>query len=356
MAEGFEPGGLPLLIGSLPLTDHAEAVRLVLGCTPRIPLWPQLPAHPEEGMMAQFLPGMPGLAVEDGRRFIDLLDPGFDGQMLEFYEDYMAVTEGGADIDASRFALRPDTARGFFTLVDHLTADPGPLMAVKGQVTGPITFATGVTDRNRQGHFLRRPDPGRRGQAAGAQGPVAGPAAVGFRPSGHRFHRRAGPGRVRVVGNDQHFQGRRHRVPRRGGPGHPPGRRAGRHSCLCQHRLVPGPFRRRGHRQLRRLRLFRPVRPVSGPDRGVHFVGRDPGLGNRTHPFAGGPGQGDRGHPGVPVGGPGPGRGRAGRRPGNAAGPVPHHPQLRRRLPERRTGAPGPGADPGVSERIRGKA
>ena len=40
----------PCLIGSLPLTDYAEAARLVWDYTPEIPLWVQLPKVPGEGM------------------------------------------------------------------------------------------------------------------------------------------------------------------------------------------------------------------------------------------------------------------------------------------------------------------
>ena len=64
MANDFKPNGLPTLIGSLPLSDHDEALGLVFDYTPDIPVWVQLPVHVQEGMIAQFLPGMPGLAGE----------------------------------------------------------------------------------------------------------------------------------------------------------------------------------------------------------------------------------------------------------------------------------------------------
>ena len=51
MDSPFRPRGLPVLIGSLPLTDHVEACQLVWEHTPQIPLWIQLPAHKEEGMV-----------------------------------------------------------------------------------------------------------------------------------------------------------------------------------------------------------------------------------------------------------------------------------------------------------------
>jgi hypothetical protein len=64
MSTNFHPKCLPVLIGSLPLYDHAEGVKLVFEYTPEIPLWVQLPAYKEEGMVAQFQPGFPGLKLE----------------------------------------------------------------------------------------------------------------------------------------------------------------------------------------------------------------------------------------------------------------------------------------------------
>jgi len=152
MTDHFQPDGLPVLIGSLPLADHGEAIRLVFDYTPDIPLWVQLPVHAEEGMMAQFLPGMPGLAVEPERMFIDAESPTYADELLQFYEEYMAV-EGGADMNNTRFVLKPDTAGGFFAFLDHLRKLPAPPVAVKGQVTGPVTFTTGVTDKNGRAIF-----------------------------------------------------------------------------------------------------------------------------------------------------------------------------------------------------------
>jgi methionine synthase II (cobalamin-independent) len=147
MGETFRPGGLPVLIGSLPLADHEEAARLVFSHTPEIPLWVQLPVYPEEGMVAQFMPGLPGLATVEGRTCIDASADDFAAALAEFYEDYLAVTEGGAELDGSRFALPPEIARGFFVFLEHVAALKTPPAALKGQVTGPITFTTAVKDQ-----------------------------------------------------------------------------------------------------------------------------------------------------------------------------------------------------------------
>ncbi len=149
----FQANALPVLIGSLPLEDHQAANRLVLKYTPEIPIWVQLPVYKEEGMIFQFTPGLPGLNFKDDEPFIDTSDERFNDDLLKFYEEYMAVTEGEKNIDDSRFAMKPDTAKGFFVLTDSLKAMPKPPVAVKGQITGPITFGTSVKDQNKRAIF-----------------------------------------------------------------------------------------------------------------------------------------------------------------------------------------------------------
>jgi methionine synthase II (cobalamin-independent) len=147
ISNNFHPDCRGLLIGSLPLTDHLEAQNLVLKYTPEIPLWVQLPAYREEGMMLQFLPGMPGLTVMDQRTFIDTESAKFDEELLAFYEDYTAISENTMPLGGSRFALTPDTAKGFFAFMEMLKTGGSSLVALKGQITGPITLSTGITDQ-----------------------------------------------------------------------------------------------------------------------------------------------------------------------------------------------------------------
>lgn len=149
----FKPNCLPVLIGSLPLTDHVEATRLIFDSTPEIPLWPQLPLYKEEGMLLQFLPGFPGMTDDQDKVFINTSDAEFDSELLTFYEEYIAVTEAGADLDSSRFALTQKTAKGFFTFLDQVERSSSSISALKGQITGPITFATAVKDENGRAVF-----------------------------------------------------------------------------------------------------------------------------------------------------------------------------------------------------------
>ncbi len=136
----------PALIGSLPMSDHGAATRLMFDYVPEIPLWVQLPVFKEEGMVPQFLPGFPGVKNTGDKTFIDSRDETFDAEVVQFYEDYLAVSENRADLVTSRFSLGEDTARGFFEFMRQTPAHEDQLFAVKGQITGPFTFATSVVD------------------------------------------------------------------------------------------------------------------------------------------------------------------------------------------------------------------
>lgn len=153
MMEVFRANGLATLIGSLPLVDHHEALDLIWEHMPEIPMWAQLPGSRHEGMMVQFASGLPGLCQANDSLFVDTAGEAFERELLEFYEEYMAVDEGRIRLDASRFALTEDTAQGFFTFLKRLQTAAGSLTAVKGQITGPFTFCTGIVDQDKRAIF-----------------------------------------------------------------------------------------------------------------------------------------------------------------------------------------------------------
>ena len=77
----------PVLIGSFPLKDHAEAMDIVLAHSPHIPAWPQLPAYPQEAMIPQFIRGMPGWRQDHAHPVVDTSQDGFDAELVAFYEE-----------------------------------------------------------------------------------------------------------------------------------------------------------------------------------------------------------------------------------------------------------------------------
>ena len=142
--NAFKPNAKPLLVGSLPLTDHEQALNLVMDHTPEVPLWVQLPLYREEGMIEQFLPGMPGLTRKGDKSFIDCASPDFEPEVLSFFEDFLMLCEPEALLDDSRFAFTQETGKGFAQFLKQ--TGNNEFEALKGQITGPITFATAVKD------------------------------------------------------------------------------------------------------------------------------------------------------------------------------------------------------------------
>ncbi len=144
----LQPKGIPLLIGSLPLEDHERALDMVFEYSPFVPSWVQLPKLKYEGMISQFMSSLPGYKLESQREYIDNLSSSFQEELILFYEEYMAVESGDKDIESSRFVLDEQRARGFYHLVERLKnmGDTKNIFAIKGQITGPITFATAVKD------------------------------------------------------------------------------------------------------------------------------------------------------------------------------------------------------------------
>jgi hypothetical protein len=153
MPPSLKPAGRPMLIGSQPLNDHAQAAHLVLSHVPEIPNWVQLPVFKHESMLAQFVSGMPGMVHRDDRTWVDTAGDRFEEEMVHFYEEYLAVCEQKRSLDESRFALTAHMAPGFFALLSALESPPENLFAVKGQITGPITFCTSLTDQDRRPIF-----------------------------------------------------------------------------------------------------------------------------------------------------------------------------------------------------------
>jgi len=149
----FSPGCLPLLIGSLPLLSHKEAVELILSTTPEIPLWPQLPKLKGEGMVRQFLSGFPGLVDDNSKYWIDTRQTDFESEMTDFYQDYLDIEENNDLLHDSRFKLGGDTAGGFAALTSSLDELHHSCITLKGQITGPVTTGLGVKDHNKRGIF-----------------------------------------------------------------------------------------------------------------------------------------------------------------------------------------------------------
>jgi len=136
MPEKLKFGCQPTMIGSMPQTDPDDACRVVLRHLPAVPAWPQLPHRsPKENMYAQFSERFPGVVVEDSRIYIDR-SRDIDGGLEKLFAAY-------TDNDISAYGLSRDYAAGFYAM---LASRADKALAVKGQVTGPISWGLAVAD------------------------------------------------------------------------------------------------------------------------------------------------------------------------------------------------------------------
>ncbi len=120
-------------IGSLPFTDAAEAVGLVLE-TFDIPFWPQLPKLGfRELMMPQYSEGMPGARVDEARG--DVFIERDEEAIQRFYE-----TCG----PEAKIAISKDYAIGLHTFLKAIEGRTFDFL--KGHVTGPLTFTLSFKD------------------------------------------------------------------------------------------------------------------------------------------------------------------------------------------------------------------
>ncbi len=136
----IEFGCLPTVIGSMPHTDPAEACSQISHYLKDIPGWPQLPKRSFlENMYVQFSEGFPGVVLEEERIYVDRSQD-LDNPLEKLYTAYL-------DNDIDKYPISADYAAGLhsFLALDNLSP-----LAVKGQITGPISWGLTVTDDSRR--------------------------------------------------------------------------------------------------------------------------------------------------------------------------------------------------------------
>lgn len=123
-------------IGSLPFSDPAQAAAFVHSCGLDVPFWPQLPKRTfGEQMIPQYAEGMPAVAIETVTQSIRYNEEAKYDELTAFYTQFL-------ESPPDAFAISPDRAAGIPAFVN--AAQGRTLRAVKGQITGPITFTTGI--------------------------------------------------------------------------------------------------------------------------------------------------------------------------------------------------------------------
>ena len=131
---------LPTIIGSMPHTDPQQASSLITQYLKDIPAWPQLPKRSFlENMYVQYAEGFPGIVVEGDRIYVDTAKD-YHQPLESLYTAYLAG-------DASGFGIGPDRAAGLYAFLEQTGLSP---LAVKGHVSGPISWGMTVTDQNKR--------------------------------------------------------------------------------------------------------------------------------------------------------------------------------------------------------------
>ena len=127
-------------VGSVPHKDPADLTHRLASLLD-IPAWLQLPRRNYlENIYTQYAATLPGATVDAQKeKAVIHTDGDFEIQLESFYQSVI-------DDNLDHFALTPDCALGFFTLLDELKQKP--VAWVKGQVMGPISFGLTVTDKD----------------------------------------------------------------------------------------------------------------------------------------------------------------------------------------------------------------
>ena len=130
---------LPTIIGSMPHTNPAKACNLIARYLKDLPAWPQLPRRSFlENMYVQYADGFPGLVVDEtGQRIYIDASSDYTSELEALYLAFL-----NEDVDA--FPIDADHAAGLYAFLGQSGMNP---RAVKGHVTGPISWGMTVTDQ-----------------------------------------------------------------------------------------------------------------------------------------------------------------------------------------------------------------
>jgi hypothetical protein len=138
--SGFKPELLPIHVGSLPHEDAQRACAAIRAYFPDLPGWPQLPMRDfRESMYVQFSEGFPGLVLEGERIYVDR-SRDLSSELERLYAAYL-------EEDLEFYGLGPSYAAGFEEWSVGGFVD---CRAVKGQVTGPVSWGLTVVDQHQR--------------------------------------------------------------------------------------------------------------------------------------------------------------------------------------------------------------
>jgi methionine synthase II (cobalamin-independent) len=129
---------LPTMIGSVPYAGAEQACEKVFRYLKDIPAWPQLTRRSFlENMYVQYSQGFPGAVVQGDKIFVDRTTD-LNAPLEKLYSAYLKN-------DIYKFPITRDYAAG----LHRFLAYQGVIVrAVKGQVTGPVSWGMTVADND----------------------------------------------------------------------------------------------------------------------------------------------------------------------------------------------------------------
>lgn len=140
----FQPAWQALLLNGLPHTDEVSAIEAMMTRFGELPSWPQLPRRsPLENMYTMFSEGYPGLREDAGSSFVE------HGAILdrELDELHLAYLDG----DIAYGQISASHALGLDLLLQRVAASTASSpIAVKGEVTGPVSWSLTMLDEQRR--------------------------------------------------------------------------------------------------------------------------------------------------------------------------------------------------------------
>ncbi|MFH1383259.1 MAG: hypothetical protein ABIH70_10305 [Chloroflexota bacterium] len=124
-----------MAMGIMPHTDVEQALNLALSLD--IPFWPQLPKIDfGEDMYAQTSRNFPGIMVDVDNEKISFSTARFEEEVADYSQNM---------VKPETFALDPNHS---ITYHSFLSRDLGRYPAIRGQITGPVSFGFRVTDES----------------------------------------------------------------------------------------------------------------------------------------------------------------------------------------------------------------
>ncbi|MDP6155421.1 MAG: hypothetical protein QF682_04690 [Candidatus Thermoplasmatota archaeon] len=137
----FDANCLATAIGSVPFISADDAYENILENFPNIPFWPQLPRlRRSEEMNFQYLDSFPGLSSAKEKLIVDTDSLETALEMEDFYSNV-------AKVNLEYFGIKEKSSVGLWSMNEHLRGSMN-MMAVKGQLLGPISLGLQATDQN----------------------------------------------------------------------------------------------------------------------------------------------------------------------------------------------------------------